>query len=223
MFEFRRIDRDDPLMDEIYRLRYQVYVTEWEFERPEDHPGEMERDIYDPHSVHFAAIRKDSGQMIGTIRLVLDSSLGLPLEKHCILDANLFGAQRMKMAEFSRLAVSKDYRRRATDSLLYAGQEMTEVVAQQVASERRKADNDLVVGLYRSAYREGVRNSVDYVMAVMARGLFVLLKRIGIDFKPAGPEIDYHGLRTPYMRKTRELVQRMAAINPEWYALFMTD
>lgn len=92
-----------------------------------------------------------------------------------------------------------------------------------MASERRKADNDLVVGLYRSAYREGVRNSVDYVMAVMARGLFVLLKRIGIDFKPAGPEIDYHGLRTPYMRKTRELVQRMAAINPEWYALFMTD
>jgi hypothetical protein len=52
-----------------------------------------------------------------------------------------------------------------------------------------------------------------YWYAVMARGLFLLLKRRGIVFEPIGPEVEYHGLRRPYLG-TIEDIKRS---NPELF------
>ena len=44
------------LKKEIFKLRYDVYVSEFGFEKKEDHPSGLEKDIYDSHSVELAAI-----------------------------------------------------------------------------------------------------------------------------------------------------------------------
>ena len=36
------------LKKEIFKLRYDVYVSEFGFERKEDHPSGLEEDVYDP-------------------------------------------------------------------------------------------------------------------------------------------------------------------------------
>src|SRR5690242_16009495 len=113
MFEFRKIGRSDPLLRDVYGPRYRVYCLEWGFERDEDCPqdefGKLEKDGFDEHSVHFAAIRKNDGGVIGTIRVVLDSEKGFPIEEHCQIDMDMSRVDRRKLGEISRLAVSKQY------------------------------------------------------------------------------------------------------------------
>jgi N-acyl amino acid synthase of PEP-CTERM/exosortase system len=59
---------DTPmLMEEVYRLRYQVYCNEQGFERPDDHASGLETDGYDHHSVHAALIHRDTGQVCGCV------------------------------------------------------------------------------------------------------------------------------------------------------------
>jgi len=119
MFEFRKVDQDKQLLDEIYRLRYKVYCDEWGFEKPEDHPDGIEIDDYDKHSAHFAAFWEDGGSMIGTVRLIRSSESGFPLFRHCTVDADLSFLREDAMGEISRLAISKELRRRRPDRALY--------------------------------------------------------------------------------------------------------
>jgi hypothetical protein len=49
----------------------------------------------------------------------------------------------------------------------------------------------------------------------MARGLYVILRRWGIDFRQIGPEKYYHGMRAPYVVDLTTLEQSVAKTNPE--------
>ena len=51
LFEYQKLPQGDPLQIEVFKLRYKVYAEEWGFERKEDHPGEIEMDEYDDHSL----------------------------------------------------------------------------------------------------------------------------------------------------------------------------
>jgi N-acyl-L-homoserine lactone synthetase len=113
---------DDSDLKEIYRLRYKVYCEEWGFEKPEDHIQGIEKDEFDKNSVHFAA-RDSSGKLVGTIRLILNSPEGYPIEKHCSLNINPDELPRDNLSEISRLAISKDYRQRAEDKFIYGPDE----------------------------------------------------------------------------------------------------
>jgi len=44
--------------------------------------------------------------------------------------------------------------------------------------------------------------------------LYVLLKRVGMVYHTIGPEIDYHGLRTPYMGYLEEIKASMLKKDP---------
>ena len=68
LFEFQKIEQDDPRFKNVLALRYKVYCEERGFEKPEDHPDGLERDEYDEYSVHFAAIEKGTQEVVGTIR-----------------------------------------------------------------------------------------------------------------------------------------------------------
>ena len=74
LFEYCKVPKGDPLLNEVYKLRYKVYCDEWRFEKPEDHPGGMERDDYDSHSLHFYAHAHNSDVLIGTARIILASA-----------------------------------------------------------------------------------------------------------------------------------------------------
>lgn len=210
-FHFRKVV-DKSELEEVFRLRYKVYCDEWGFERPQDHPGGIEFDIYDSSAVHFVSLN-EMWQVIGTVRIILHSDKGFPLEKHCKIDADLSRLNRQKIGEISRLAVSKEFRKRSEDRFIYDG--TAEYVEQQAALHERRRRHEIVTGLYKCLYVESKKIGLTHWYAVMAKGLYILLKRMGILFEPIGPEIDYHGLRTPYLGAIADIENEVGRLNPD--------
>ena len=215
---FRKVATDEE-RQEVFRLRYKVYCEEWGFEKPEDHPGWIEKDEFDARSVHFVAkVNKDGDErIIGTVRIILPSDKGFPIEKHCRITSDLSGIDRKKIGEISRLAISKDYRKRLDDAY-YENKDLSNVVSVPAANiERRRSRQAIVCGLYRSIYIESKEQGLTHWYAVMTMGLYTLLKRIDIVLKPIGPEVDYHGFRTPYIASIAEIEQNVAGRRNELF------
>ena len=63
------------------RLRHDIYCTELGFLDPASFADQRERDRFDPFAVQVGAT-DPRGEMLGTLRLVLDSPLGFPFEAH---------------------------------------------------------------------------------------------------------------------------------------------
>jgi N-acyl amino acid synthase of PEP-CTERM/exosortase system len=220
-FEYSKVPQGDPLLNEVYRLRYKVYVEECGFENEADHPGGIEKDDFDEHSTHFVVRRKGEDQIIGTIRMIHYSEKGFPIEKHCKIDTDLSAFDRRRFGEISRLAVSKDYRKRVTDTVYSDGKAVEDSDVDNMFSGHRKMSNDIVLGLYKCIYRESLERGNQYIVAVVAKGLYLLMKRVGILFEPIGPEQNYHGLRAPYLGRIDTMLLELARRNPTLYAQFM--
>lgn len=214
------------LLEEIYRLRYQVYVDEWGFEKPEDHPGGLEIDVYDQHSVHFYAYSGAEDNIIGTARIVQSSDLLFPIEQHFDIPDLPSDTPRNKVAEISRLAISKEFRRRAIDRIIFSKDDSTlegldphQSRMNLIEHERRKCEHELIRGIYLLIYRESLKLGLTHWYAVMARGLHVILGRWGIHFKQIAPAREYHGIRAPYLLSIRELEKSLLKKNPDLLAL----
>jgi N-acyl amino acid synthase of PEP-CTERM/exosortase system len=218
-FLFRKIAKEDPLLQDVFRLRYKVYCEEWGFENPADHPGGLETDEFDQYSVHLGAFCRERGNLIGTIRLILNSPLGFPIEQHCTLTSDLSNIGRHKIAEISRLAVSKEFRKRAIDNLIYNdGQDgTTNKEAAKEIQEKRKQEFFIIMGLYTCMYRESEALGLTHWYALMAKGLQILLKRMNILFAPIGPEVDYHGQRIPYLGAIDKIVREVSHEQSEYF------
>jgi len=158
----------------VRRLRYEVYCLERRFVDATQCADGQESDEYDPHAVHFAATTP-SGGVVATLRLVLDSPLGFPLEGHAdeLLHARPW-SERMRTGEISRLIVAADYR---------AG-----TIRQPL----------LLFGLFRHLYEECRRLGLGYLVAAMEGSLARLLRRLGFPFLSLGDPISYFGEVVPY-------------------------
>jgi len=214
-FKFQKVDKEDPRMQEIFKLRYQVYCTECGFESYEDHPEEQESDEYDQYSCHFCATVAETGRVIGTVRIILPSPVGFPLERHCRLDPGRPVIDTTRVAEVSRLAISKEFRRREIDKALYSQKGIDLSAVMQVHHERRRFESLIVAGLYQCVIYESRKRELTHWYAVMVKGLWCLLRRWGFFWVPIGPEVEYHGLRGPYVISIAEAEQRM---NPQLLA-----
>ncbi|MDY0269699.1 PEP-CTERM/exosortase system-associated acyltransferase [Trichloromonas sp.] len=219
-FRFERVELNDPRMKELYALRYQVYCTECGFESPDDHPEGLETDEYDVHSRHFCAMVADTGRIVGTVRIVLAASRGLPrgklpIEWHCKLDPQKeFAGKRHELAEISRLAISKDFRRREIDKALYAQTEVALIEEHQLNEQRRQFEGVIVAGLYQCIYHESVSLGLTHWYAVMVRGLCCLLRRWGVIWEKVGEQVEYHGQRIPYLANIEENARHAGLLNP---------
>jgi len=210
------------LLEAIHRLRYQVYVREWGFEDPADHPEGLEKDDYDQRSRHIYVYTGSRQNVIGTARLILPSSELLPLQKVFEIDAGFLGNPEHRVAEISRLAISKEYRRREIDRVIFSGEnagpgevEESEAWKAAVGEDRRKCEHELIRGIYLLIYRESLKLGLTHWCAAMARGLYVLLLRWGIPFEQIGPAREYHGLRAPFALSIRTLEKALTKKNPE--------
>lgn len=198
---------------ECYRLRYQVFCLDRGFLIPDDYPDHMECDGYDPHSLHFLA-RHLQGEPAGTVRLVTNGPLGLPMVQHCAL-APGYGflgepnhPLRPHFAEISRLAVSRGFRRRQGDTV-YGGPPRRHQVPEADPSPPPSAPPrdvpEMVSGLFRLIYQESKRREITHWVVAMERSLHVMLKRMGIVFSAIGPEVDYYGPVRPYIAEIAEV------------------
>ena len=185
--------RNKAIMEEIYRLRYEVYCLDCGFEDPSEYPDGLEQDLYDSQSVHFIAYHPSHG-IVGTVRLVLDSPLGFPLERYCQLGDETKKLQRPKLAEISRLAVKRAWRSSA-----------------------------ITLGLLKILYQESKRLGLKYWVAAMEKKLERLLRRFSLIFREIGAVVNYHGPRIPFLGVINSLEYTLATREPGIYEFFVHD
>lgn len=214
-----RFDSQEEILRDIYGLRYQVYVNEWGFEKAAEHPDGLEFDEYDKSSVHHYARGTAENRLIGTARIILNSELGFPISKHFEFDEQHEAVDKNRIGEISRLAVSKEFRRRAIDKAIFGTGEYDPAHIPRYMDEGRDAyrhcEHELIRGLYLSIYGDSKRRELTHWYAVMAKGLYIILRRWGISFEKIGPEKDYHGLRAPYYVSIESVERSLEKNNPK--------
>ena len=174
--EGRQIDDDPRLMDASHRLRYQVYCVERGFLNPGDYPDGCERDEFDRHSLHLGVI-DDQGMLLATARLVKVNMAGLPLFRHCRIyprESELY-QETNRVAEISRLCVSKELRKRHIGGASVA------------------------ITLYRAIYQASKRNGFTHWLVATEPSLQRLLASLQVPFREVGPQADYYGPVAPYL------------------------
>lgn len=207
------------LKKEIYRLRYQIYVEEFGFEDPADHPGQLETDAYEPYSIHFAAIQGE--EVVGTIRLVLHSVHGFPIEHAVHAQPPAKIKQPELIGEISRLAISKRFRRREEDGRYgvesYLRQSEGGILPDEdpVSQEHKKRKHPVIVmGLYQIMYQESKRRRLRQWYMITEKKIYYSLKKFGFQFQQFAEPVQYHGLRVPYIGVIPEIEQRIIRENP---------
>jgi N-acyl amino acid synthase of PEP-CTERM/exosortase system len=207
--DYRKIDKNDTIYPELFRLRYRVYCDECGYENTEDYPDMMERDEYDEHAIHFCNMIEGHREMGGTVRMILDSEKGFPIEKNFIIEQELLPPfDRNKIAEISRLAISKKFRRRASDGILYSDKIVDITYKNNIyRNERRQNEKSFASGLYRCIYKESLTRGLTHWYAAMSEGLCSLLTSRGCVWHPIGPRMNYHGYRRPYIAVIAENVE----------------
>jgi N-acyl amino acid synthase of PEP-CTERM/exosortase system len=226
---FRFVQATSPeLKQAIYRLRYQIYVEEYGFEQPQDHPYGLEMDAYDSHAICLAAL-DEAGDVIGTVRLILHSPQGFPIE-HAVPTLHFPGDKPAPqcMGEISRLAVSAAYRRRIEDGLYgvesylrpSAGAGLAGCGVRRVPYERRKRPV-IVLGLYRLLYQVSKRLGLTHWYMITEKKLWSLLRKYHILFHQIGQPVDYHGMRIPYLGTIAEMEAHMQRTNPAFLQSFL--
>jgi N-acyl amino acid synthase of PEP-CTERM/exosortase system len=108
------------LKQEAYKIRYQVYCQELNYEAPTNFPDEMEIDLYDNHSIHCLLKHKPTGIYAGCVRIIVP-------QKHTyksIFPWQQFASKMVypspeyewsNICEISRLAVRGEFRKRQGD------------------------------------------------------------------------------------------------------------
>jgi N-acyl amino acid synthase of PEP-CTERM/exosortase system len=222
-FNFLRVQPDDmATIRDIQKLRYEVYCVECKFLDAAKHPDGHETDEFDPHSTHFCA-RNERDEMVATIRLVFNSTLGFPLEDHAgPLSAEYQALPRDKSAEISRLILAKSYRRRANDGLYGADLGNTTGLSQDELAFRRSQYPLILFGLFKEMYMESLGVGLQYWLAAMEPGLQRMLSNFGLGLKQVGEPMSYYGQVIPYYANIEELTRFLMESRPDVFKFFST-
>jgi N-acyl amino acid synthase of PEP-CTERM/exosortase system len=226
---FDVIDADtEKLREDVFKLRYQVYCVETKFENAADFPNEMEIDEYDERSVHSILRHKRSGIDAGTVRLVLPEGGNLSsLPLHEVIDDPFFRDYSRfdpsKVAEVSRFAISKSFRRRL-------GEYPSPSASGPYDPEREKRYHEqqnkvlphITLGLFVAMVRMSYELGITTWFCVMEKALVRLLARYSLHFIPVGPVVEYHGKRQPCYANVEEFLDRVRQEQPEIWKL-ITD
>jgi N-acyl amino acid synthase of PEP-CTERM/exosortase system len=189
------IDDSLPLLEQSYRLRYQVYCLERGFLPKRHYPDKRESDAFDIHSTHIGVLN-ERGEIVGTARLVEPSAIGLPLFRYCTLfdDAPSFDDSRYRIVEASRLAISKHCHRDGRGG--FCGLQRRSGQSRRTAGRK---SGDIVFHIFKGLYQASKRRGYTHWLAATEKSLQRLMTRYGFPFRVIGPETDYYGCVAPYL------------------------
>lgn len=221
------------LRDEVFALRYQVYCIEHQFENHAEYAGGKEKDRFDARSVHMLIRHRATSLCAAAVRLVLadaDEPQALfPIELGCgegfTEEARwrIAALHRPRVAEISRFAVSKEFRRRLGEAETVSGVSPRAVYTDGLATDsRRRGFPYITLGLFAAIVRMSVDQGVTHWFAVMEPTLLRLLQRFGIYFPPVGPIVDHHGLRRPTLAAAATVVNGIRSKRPDVWEI-VTD
>lgn len=219
---FEVVLADTPeLREQAHRLRYQVYCVENPFEDPAQNPDGLESDAYDTHALHSLLIHRRTQAVAGTVRVVLPLPDRLtdsfPMQR--VSDSPLLRDSSTlplaKTGEASRLAVSKDFRRRA-------GEEQHPDVNAGLPDPHHRGPERRVMpyitlGLLRAILSMSVSAGLTHILTVPDATVLRLYRRFGLLFKPLGDWVDYHGRRQPSYSDFEGLVGLNSFLHRERY------
>jgi N-acyl amino acid synthase of PEP-CTERM/exosortase system len=222
--------RDAADLATVYAIRYQVYCVERGFLDEADYPAQLETDAYDSHALHVLATHR-GGHPAGTARLVMHSPLGFPATQHCVFSEEFSFLNDPshpllpRYGELSRLAVSKEFRRREGDTP-YGGpprdDPRSRAGADVVYFAPPRNTPEILMGLCRVLYQQSKRLGITHWVFAMERSLYVLLKRMGFKYMPAGPETDYYGPVRPYVVSIEALEKGISRASPDTFSYMVT-
>jgi N-acyl amino acid synthase of PEP-CTERM/exosortase system len=205
-----------------FRLRYDVYVAENKFEKNQAHMAQnLEKDSYDNHAAHYLLLQRNSGDAIGTLRVILpDDNRPLesfPLQKQCKHPLLQDPLKAETLFELSRFCVAKKFRKRERDGRLlssYYDQDIVDGrVNGQIAFFRRRipyAPAALIRGAFETALGARILEGVWMVDPCHLSSL----ERIGMEIRALGPHIAYHGGAQPVIFNIKTTLDTMRTLNP---------
>lgn len=206
-----------------FRLRYQVYCVENPFENPVENPDGLETDAYDAAALHSLLVHRGTGEVVGTVRLVLPQlgakGAGLPIRDICtheLMQRDNSVIPWASTAEISRFAVSKILRRRAGDGTVVGG-------VNPVEHDARRKIPDASLGLMQAVIAMASKSHVTHLCAVMEPSLVRMLRLLGMIIPSLGPEVDYHGRRQPCYSHLDTALAKIWAQRPEIWELLTRD
>lgn len=211
-FEAVFVNKNDRnLLEKCLEIRHQVYCKENAFEESDKYHPKRESDDFDEYSAHALLVHRPSESIVGTVRLILPRAgqpdALFPMEEHCGIHlggktlSNGSPLPRASMAEISRFAISKEFKKRIMDNLNPWG-------SPEMGNDKdtqEKAMNDLqrrmiphiTLGLLAAVVHMSAAHGITHWCAVMEPALLRLLRRFSVRFDPIGPFIDYRGKRQP--------------------------
>lgn len=178
---------DKKELEELYKIRYQVYCEEYRYIDKSKTKNGLEFDEWDPRSLHFI-IRDLDKEICATVRLILNSEQKFPIFKHFKLDVNINHYNLNKVAEISRFIVTSKYRRH---HLMFV----------------------LIKGLYLYVKSTGIEN----IFSVLDDKLFPLLISLGVPFRKIGPPSLYQGFTYPCVLNCKEFEIQLSRSNKRLY------
>ena len=193
--------------EQTFRLRYEVYCEEMGFLPPGDYPDGLETDSHDGQSLHFGSFNTDEA-IVGTVRLVRGNGIGeMPMDQHC----ELFPDERRRLSampnivEVSRLAVSRNYRRRAGDGQygLSGLPGASDPSMPAPPQDRRRVAYPTVLRLYRVMYHTLKRNGTVDILASMEVTLYRVLRALRFPFREIGPDRKSTRLNSSHFQVSR--------------------
>ncbi|WP_062064294.1 PEP-CTERM/exosortase system-associated acyltransferase [Cellvibrio sp. OA-2007] len=208
-----QIAKSDPLKQEVYKLRYQVYCEELHFE--ETNATHIEQDEFDSRSIHCFIRHINTNALAGTLRVIATRNTDelLPMEKFCpqaITDENLrprnFPAHQI--CEVSRLAVPLSFRKRQVDQ--FSGGATGAINETIFSTQELRFFPYIAVSLYLSAIALCHKSRIHHVFVMMEPRLARSLNFVGIHFTQIGAPVEYHGKRAAYYVDIRQLRKKMS-------------
>lgn len=218
-------------INEVFEVRYQVYCIDRPFEDPNSFVDQREHDAYDPRSAHALIRHRITRDPVAAVRLVMagDSpeQADFPMEEPCIHKMDqaardaFAGAPREQIAEISRMAVSREFRRRLSEVRTTSG--MSESVTYCDSESGKRAMPYISLGLFAAILQMSVEHGITHWMAVMEPSQLRLLKRFGVEFDHVGPVLEYHGLRRPAFTEAASLIDGIRERRPDVWSLITDD
>lgn len=206
---------DTPeLKQEVYKIRYQVYCEDLEYEPKEEFIDGMKKDIYDSRSIHCLLKHKISDRYIGCVRLVLPNPEQLsdrfPLEEIFNHDFQLTETASYNYAEISRPVIIKDFRQRQGEDnssvgLLFCDNELD---SSSIATERR-IYSMTSLSLYLGCTSLLLSFNINNALTVMEAQLSRQLRICGIPSCLVGDFVNVHGKQAPFLLSPTNIIGNM--------------
>lgn len=186
-----KIAQNNKDLEEIHKLRFNVYCYEKDYLEPEIDSLGIEKDEYDPYSTHFMAIDA-SNKLIGTSRLIVSPNNKLPAINNFAINNLLYSK---KIAEKSRLIIKSNGR-----------------------NARHKIALGLYKISVNYAFLIGYTKWLAILESQLFRFYRNIL---GFPFISVGEEKDFFGAKTgPYLLDLNDMMQNLQLVNNPLYEFF---